>query len=189
MAVEPWFKIGEAPGLRFLKEQLKGLDDLPKYASRASVLDLGCAEGLIGKHLIDTLGADLVHGVEIVEGRIKLAREQFSGYDNAKFWVGNLNNLPELEQTMAPDLLPKYEVVLLLAILHKLKDPVAVLKWCASRCSRALVVRLPGYTPYFEDRRSKGQKVDPAAILGGGWQLCSDKQGPRNERTLIFRPK
>jgi 2-polyprenyl-3-methyl-5-hydroxy-6-metoxy-1,4-benzoquinol methylase len=188
MAAEPWFKIGEAHGLRFLKEQLKGLDDLPKWVSRAKVLDLGCAEGLIGKHCIDTLGADLVHGLEILPDRIKRAQALTEGYDNARFWVANLNNLPEVEKTIGAELPEKYDVVLALAILHKLKDPAGVMRWAAARCSRTFVVRMPGYHDFFEDHRSKGARIEPDKILTG-WKRASDKQGPRNERTLIYTPK
>ncbi len=182
--VIPWFKIGTEPGLRFLKEQLSGLELLQDKAPRARILDLGCAEGLIGKYYIDTFGADLVHGIEVDELRVDQARELCSGYENARFWVGNLNDLDKVESEA--ELLEQYDIVLVLAIIHKLKDPRKVLLWAARRSARYIAVRLPHASPEFRDARSGDQKIKPIDILATEFKLIQYRLGPRNEWTGIW---
>lgn len=180
---ESWFKCGTAPGLRELKEQLIGLLEIKSDVSRASVLDLGCAEGLVGKYMIDTWGADLVHGIEIEPDRVEVAQRLCAGYINAFFMVGNL------EDTAAVDkkLLPQYDVVLALAIVHKLKDPIAAIRWVGTKAKRLLVIRMPTASAAFRDPRSGMVKVSPIKTLSADFDLQTEVMGPRNELTLIFQ--
>lgn len=179
-----WFKIGGAHGLRFLKEQLEGLDAVRAGCSRASVLDLGCAEGLIGKYLIDTCGADLVHGVELHPLRVEEANKQLAGYSNVKMIEGDLNEPEKISSDLGAE--PGvYDVVLLLAILHKLRDPAAALLWAAQRCKKLMAIRLPTAERVFATRHDK-KIIDVAKILGANWHLLDEKPGPRRELTLTF---
>lgn len=184
-----WFKIGSNPGYRFVKEQLTGLDKLQTWCQRASILDLGCAEGLIGKYYVDSVGADLLHGIESVPERVAEAQRQCAQYEvdgqkYVEFFCADLNDAAALAEL---PLRPRYDVVLALAILHKLKDPVGMLRWAAARCDQTLVVRMPGSEDSFSDKRSGGVVVEPAKILAGEWDLVIDRAGPRGERNLIFR--
>lgn len=178
-----WFKIQDQPGLRVLKEQLKGLEPLP--TSRKTILDLGCAEGLIGKHFIDVFGADLVHGLEIVPERVEMARKLCSGYDNAVFSVANLDDLAATDRL----LLPKYDVVLMLAIAHKLLDPNKAIRWAANKAKEHFVIRMPGRDRTFVDKRSNNVKVSPLKLLAPDFKLVSESLGGRDEMTLIFQRK
>lgn len=182
-----WFKIGDEPGLRFLKEQLTGLDVVRDYAPRARILDLGCAEGLIGKYFIDTYGADLLHGLEAEASRVKLARELCAGYEGAQFWAADLNDLSRIDAEIP--LLPKYDVILSLAILHKLKDPIGCLKWAAAHTGNIVAVRLPGSGPTFQDSRSGNVMVEPLKILSAEFDVIAQGPGPRNEWTGVWRRK
>ncbi len=173
-----WFKLGDKPGMRFLKDQLKGLEPLQKLARRATVLDCGCAEGLIGRWLMDTAGADVLHGIELVPERIEEARKQCAGYSSVRFEVGDLAQ----EQDW---LEPRYDVVLMLAILHKLRDPIEVLKRYADM-AEVIAIRLPTSERTFTDERSGNVKISPMKILRG-FDLVSDVLGPRNERTMIWQ--
>lgn len=184
---QPWFKIGDAPGLRFLKEQISGMDALMPFLPRASVLDLGCAEGLIGKYYVDTLGVDVLHGVEIMKDRVEVARKQCAGYMNVNFWAADLSKPAEVDKL--DGILPQYDVVLALAILHKLPDPVGVLKWAAAKARKALVVRMPGPDRIFLTRGEKRSRIDPTHILSGEFELLKAQIGPRSELTMTYKRK
>lgn len=175
----PWFKIGDEPGLRELKYQMLGLEPLKGYAARASVLDLGCAEGLVGKFMVDVWGVDWVDGIEVVPARVEKAREICAGYHNMEFHVGNFDAPDSL-----PELRSRYDIVLALAIAHKLKDPVGFIEWCAEK-AEVLAIRLPTKHKTFQSPRSKNIVVNPSAILDG-WELVSGQPGPRNEWTGIW---
>lgn len=183
MANEPvhWYKIGDMPGLRSLKEQLRGLEKLQRFISRSSVLDLGCAEGSISKWLVDSYGADHVDGIESVAARVDIAKALSHGYENLHYYQADLNAPMTIE-----GLLPIYDIVLALAILHKLKDPEGALQWAAAKAWKYLVVRMPGKEWTFMDRRSDGKVFDPKAILEPKWKVFSAEAGPRDELTIIF---
>ena len=177
----PWFKIDRDPGLRDLKEQMHGLDALKQFSARASVLDLGCAEGLIGKFMIDVWGADHVDGIEVVPARVEKARELCEGYENARFFCSNFDD----PSTLPEDLLPRYDVVLALAIAHKLRDPVAFIEWAAEHAN-VLAIRLPTKHPIFRNKRSGMVEINPQEILSD-WNLIWKGRGPRTEWTGIWR--
>jgi hypothetical protein len=176
-----WFKRGSEPGLRSEKEQLIGLDAIRPFMPRASVLDLGTAEGCLLKFYVDTLGVDLGHGVEIVSDRVEKAKEICKGYINLDFFCADLNKRHKIDRFA----LPEYDVVLALAILHKLEQPIETLQWAARKARRAIAIRLPGREQTFTDRRSGNVLVDPVAILPD-FKLISAQPGPRAEMTMIF---
>lgn len=181
--VEPigWFKLGTADGLRSVGEQLKGLEQIRPFCRRGSILDLGCAEGAIGKHLVDTEGADLLHGIEAVPERVEAAQKACRGYEGVRFWAADLN-APEAVQ----GLLRQYDVVLALAIAHKLKDPTAFARWAAAKAKQVIAIRMPTASAIFRDPRSDFRTFDPSKLLAK-WELIADGDGPRSERTMIWR--
>jgi 2-polyprenyl-3-methyl-5-hydroxy-6-metoxy-1,4-benzoquinol methylase len=67
-----WFTTAERPGDRTLDQQLCGLDGLQHECAGKTVLDVGCAEGLIS-HYLARLGARSVYGIEIVPGHVDMA--------------------------------------------------------------------------------------------------------------------
>ncbi len=132
-------------GDRTLDQQMQGLDLLLDSVKRKSVLDVGCAEGLIDFELIRA-GAVAVHGVE--------ARPQ--AVEDANRLRGDM--ACTFEQVDANTWRPRraYNVVLMLAILHKLKDPTAACLRFAESASDMLVIRLPPHkdNPVVVDARS-----------------------------------
>jgi SAM-dependent methyltransferase len=129
-----WFAIpGVQLGDRTLGEQLKGLEPALAYANGRTVLDLGCAEGLIAQAFANA-GATLVHGQDYNAAFIKFARENVAA--PCVFFDGEL-------ETPAPDwVLPQYDMVLMLAILHKLHNAKSILREYAQR-TNYVVIRLP----------------------------------------------
>jgi SAM-dependent methyltransferase len=127
-----WFEIpGIQRGDRTLAEQMLGLDF---DVSRRKVLDLGCAEGLIAIEMRKR-GATVVHGVEYNEQIFKRALALARG--GVEFFRHNLND------GLPAQLLPQYDVVLMLAILHKLATPDIALRRFVVFARERAVIRLP----------------------------------------------
>lgn len=139
--IKRWFHVGNDPGDRSLDQQLVGLARLFDVCKGRSVLDLGCAEGLISVELAKH-GATAVHGVEIRPEHVKLGRK-VAGDLPVTLECADLNTWRPARD---------YDIVLALALLHKLKDPSA---GCAAFCEAAkdlMVIRTP-------------PKVDPWVIV------------------------
>jgi SAM-dependent methyltransferase len=142
--VRGWFDTPGRLGDRTLENQLKGLDWLLENCSGRTVLDIGCAEGLISIELAKS-GALAVHGIEIVPEHVE---------------VGNRlrGDLPViLEHADANTWRPvrKYDIVIALASLHKLKNPTEACAAFAAAASKMVVLRLPPeHAPTIIDDRS-----------------------------------
>lgn len=177
-----WFD--RAPGVerhfRRLADQLRGLEILIEFCPGAAVLDLGCAEGLIGFWLLGS-GAVHVDGIEVVPERVeraeRLAAELPAG-KSARFhrcWLeGFATEPPE-------SLRPAYEIVLLLSIAQKLPNPRAFVTAAARRCSKVIAVRQPD--PVISDRRSNFEPCDvPALLACEGFRLLGEERRLPNDR-------
>jgi 2-polyprenyl-3-methyl-5-hydroxy-6-metoxy-1,4-benzoquinol methylase len=176
-----WFAIkGRQKGDRQLAEQMKGLEKLLPMARGATVLDLGCAEGLIALNLIDA-GAGLADGLESVESRVATGRE-IAGDRPMRFHVADLERF----HTDPPQgLLPEYDLVLLLSIAHKMPEPGRFIAAAAARCRKALAVRLPA--PVIKDVRSRYVPCDvPRLLLELGFGALWFAEGPRGEWVGVF---
>lgn len=181
-----WFEIpGAQKGDRTLKEQIRGLGTLLKNAQGKTVLDLGCAEGLIAKWLVDHGAAGTVHGCEIVASRVEHARHIFKDYD-AKFNVVDLENLAEHVAAHAGEFLPRYDIVLLLSIAHKFRHPDRFLNTAAKMCGDWLAIRLPDWV--LCDARSRNKAIDiPTFFRVRGFKMVEEQRGPRKEWVGLFR--
>lgn len=180
-----WFKIdAHYDGDRTIDEQLTGLDLVCERAKGKTVLDLGCAEGLIGLHLLDRCGASLLHGFSLVPSEIMAARHLGWGRENAAFHVLDLNLLDKAIAWKPPVLLPRYDTVLLLSVLHKLETPVGILEHVLPLVNGLLAVRLPA--PVINDGRSGNVKFDARKWLSERCALIAEPIGPRNEWMGIF---
>lgn len=130
--IRPWFSTPGRVGDRTLKDQLKGLDALFAEAPGKTVLDAGCAEGLIAIELARA-GAVAVHGVEYIRERVDFGMRA-KGDLPVMLEVGDLNTWRPKRQ---------YHIVIGLAILHKLKDPTAAAVALAGAATSLVVWRLP----------------------------------------------
>ncbi len=135
-ALKPWFTMPGRRGDRTVKEQVKGLGAVD--CQDKTVLDLGCAEGAISLHALNC-GAAVVHGVERNDEYIEAGYTVCRGR-NAIFWQMDLAEFHHKHPTSG--LLPRYDIVLLLSIIHKLADPLTFLDYCATLTDE-LVIRLP----------------------------------------------
>ena len=137
-----WFRIdGVQDGDRTLAQQLLGLETVAEYFRGANVLDVGCAEGLIGRHCVDTWGAASVEGVTSVQYEIDEAKRQCAGRPMEFFRC----DLRSTEETFELEwkLRLSYDVVLLLSVLHKVRDPMRLLAWAVKYAAGLIVIRLP----------------------------------------------
>lgn len=166
-----WFTTKRRRGDRTLKQQIEGLDRLITSARNRTVLDIGCAEGLISMHLIDH-GAIAAHGIEIVAAHVEVANK-LRKHRACMFETGDANDWKPKRQ---------YDIVIMLAVLHKLRDPVAACKRYAAAAREQVVIRLPPYGTTIVDERSDNQPFDIAqAMTDEGWTLEEESRGPLNE--------
>lgn len=172
-----WFEIaGVQSGERKLKERIRGLTPLLAAVRGGSVLDLGCAEGMIGKWLIEAGGAASVLGLDKHEPFLETAREVFAGDPRASFVACDFDAFDEWRA--ANPLQERYDVVLALNIIHKLARPADFLKEVARLAGRMLAIALPA--DVIDDERSGNVQVDPVKLLRGKFQLISRFEGARH---------
>lgn len=172
-----WFNMSGRPGDRELSDQLKGLGWLFANCKGKSVLDAGCAEGLISIELAKA-GALAVHGVELVPERVKLANK-LRGDLPVTVEVGDMN-------TWRPKC--HYSIVIGLAILHKLRSPTTVAAALAAAAMDAVVWRLPPATaPVIRDRRSGYEDHDIDLVMEtSGFRLHSTDKGHLDEWVGVY---
>lgn len=184
---DPWLTIpGVQNGERTLEEQLLGLDPALKAAAGKSVIDFGCAEGLIGLEFLkhgavslvgyDLRGEFLVHAAEQSRRQGVAERCRFREY-----------NLAALCQPGLPDDLgagPGADIVLALAIVHKLRNPGQALKHMADLANERVAIRLPlGSTGRIACKFDGRRFCDSHAVMrAAGFVLEADLAGPRGER-------
>lgn len=165
-----WFVTDGRAGDRTLAQQLVGLDKV--NVQGATVLDIGCAEGLISIEMAKR-GAAAVHGVEIVAEHVKVGR-RLVGDLPVTLEVGDAN-------TWAPK--RDYDVVLMLALLQKVRDPSAVCARFAAAALETVVLRLPPkHAPTIIDDRSGNKPHDiHAVMLACGFEQLAVRFGTFDE--------
>lgn len=169
--IKPWFSIDGAPG-HSLEQQLTGLDRLLATVPGKSVLDCGCAEGLISIEMARR-GARNVFGVELLPSFASEAKRQAAGESSVLFRQADLN-------VWRPDEGSQVAIITALAVLQKLRDPCAVASWMADVAQEMIVIRTP-MRPYpwvLPPERQRTVPHDIGAVLRGrGWRLSEQTVG------------
>lgn len=174
-----WFSTDGRPGDRTLESQLMGLAPLLAEVKGKTVLDAGCAEGLLSIEFARR-GALAVHGVEVRRDHVKVGRTM----------VGDLP--VTLEAADLNTWVPRrnYQIVTALAILHKLKRPDRAAARLADACDDLMVLRMPPATGMtIVDDRSGGVPFDIDAVLktaGFAPELITN-DGPFGELVAYYR--
>jgi len=193
---QAWFTIpGLQTGKWTLDRQMAGLDAIRRACAGATVLDLGCAEGMISLELAKA-GARLVHGVELEAQRVQVAERlfdercpdvarQFIVWDLARFDDLYLGRTADSHPTK-PYLRTRYDIVLCLAIAQKLPNPDRFLRLAATLCSSLLAVRLP--YPVIDDARSFNIAVDVKRMLADEFDLIQETEGYPADVNRAYRP-
>jgi len=174
---QPWFIIGDNGGQVPLKRQLMGLQNI--VVEGRTLLDVGCAEGLTSIHMAGR-GATLVHGVELRERAVEVARSivGFIGQsDRIRFYHGDLCR--PAEALSQAGMLQRYDVVFAMASIQKLKrQAVPALRRLAGMSVETLVIRLP--EPAIPDGyRGTRPVADVMAEQGFAmkWESCGYPRG------------
>jgi 2-polyprenyl-3-methyl-5-hydroxy-6-metoxy-1,4-benzoquinol methylase len=182
-----WFhRPGIQDGDRTLEEQLLGLAPMLAECPGKTVLDLGCAEGLISRECLGA-GAAQVRGIDVLERHIDAARSLALDPHRARFVVANLNNSPDQDDLACLS----SDIVLMLAVVHKLSDPEKSLReWSQFVVSGGLlVIRLPiGSTGEIPYKHGKHKVANSRHVLPElGFRFERDEPGPRGERVHYWR--
>jgi SAM-dependent methyltransferase len=161
-----WFHVpGVQAGDRTLEEQVQGLDAVAHACAGRAVLDIGCAEGLIARWLCGH-GAKSVDCIGIIQDELDAGAAFCAGFP-VRFFRADLRRG---EMLRGLKLRRAYDVVLLLSIVHKMRDPDALLGWAAKKARRAVAIRLPGRE--YNDRAHISQRHDIVAQMNAvGWSL------------------
>ena len=187
-----WFSTPGRPGDRTIKDQMKGLDWLFAACPGKTVLDVGCAEGLLSIELAKR-GAR-VHGVEVVPQHVEVGRRLASAalpHNEDGLNPEDKRGRVWLEVADANDWIPErdFDIVIMLAVLHKLKNPSLVALALATHAREAVVVRLPPKTaPLVIDARSgnKAHNID-TAIKRAGFEFAGQDLGHFDEWVGIYK--
>lgn len=175
-----WFKIdGVQDGDRTIEQQLIGLESALAEADGATVLDLGCAEGLIARKFAKA-GAKVL-GVEILRENVDEAVRQCEGY-RVKVAHDNVELFLDGEH--------EHDIVLALSVLHKLRRPSDAARRIGQIARSMVVIRLPPEMRGFVlDSRSGNVRHEVTQPLNEvGWKLVAEVKGPLEEWTGYYRP-
>ena len=181
-----WFIAPGVEGDRTPEEQLQGVEFLAEHAKGASVLDLGCAEGLIARHFAYAWGAREVHGLTVKQAQVAAAKRFCKGLP-VKIWECDLRDWVTWQQHNARALHVRYDIVLALSIVHKMKHPHRFIEEAAGRSKAWLAIRLPKRV--WQDRRSNFTAIDPVTQLAGRFDLVAEPATCRGEWLGILKKR
>lgn len=142
---------------RTLEEQMLGLEEAVACCRGKRVLDLGCAEGLIGMEFAKA-GAKEVVGIEMLTSHLQVAGQackEFLKDGRMKFYLSELKTW--IDSHREPD---QFDIVLALGIAHKLHDPGDCLSFAARSATELVVFRSPGKDGLYYDGTIKSKHRD-----------------------------
>ena len=174
-----WFAHDGQAGDRTLAEQLAGLEKLREAMPGATVLDLGCAEGLLAREFL-SWGARRVDGVEIVPEAVVDARAVLADAireGRASVHRGSIMTLDALDT-----LDPQYDIVCALAVVQKVERCDLALAAIARRARDLLVLRNPPERgPVIATERQRG------ALAIEAHDIAQHAQETRTEQIASLR--
>jgi SAM-dependent methyltransferase len=164
-------------GERSLKEQMLGLEHALAEAKGRTVLDAGCAEGLIGIAFAKA-GATVI-AFDNNPDMIRSAERRGCGVRGFRAQHGDLNvGLPGMD----------YDIVLALAVLHKAENVESATRRLANAARRLMVVRLQHGSVGEVWAKHGGTRCDLREMLPGmGFRLEIEEPGPREELVQYWR--
>lgn len=179
VAPHGWFEIpGRQTGERHIKERIRGLAALLPAAKGADILDLGCAEGLIGRWVLEAGHGASLRGLDKHGPYIETARQLVGGRSGVRFDVCDFDEFETWREHN--ELLPRYGIVLALNIVHKLAKPAEFLTAIAGLSGSILALSLPA--DVIDDPRSGNVKADPQKLLRSQFDLIARHEGARHPR-------
>lgn len=129
-----WLAIpGVQTGDRTVEEQVLALRPAIAECSGKTVLDIGCAEGLIGREFARA-GAAKVIGIDAVAGHLAVAAEQCKECPQMSFILADMN--VAYQQIVIPS-----DIVLCLGFAHKMHDPNDAITFAADNSTNLVLIR------------------------------------------------
>lgn len=184
-----WFIIpGVQDGDRTLEEQMLGVTAALAEAKGKTVLDLGCAEGLIGREFARA-GAIDVEGIESLEVHAAVGRTQCAGLP-VYFSVLDLQD--HSARMLAIGGIKQYDIVLSLGVCHKLQYPADGIRFSARSSLDLVLIRLcaseEAKTGILRSKHYHDNACDVGAIMvEEGFELERVLPGPREETVHYWR--
>lgn len=185
-----WFKVpGIRPdGDRSIQEQMLGLERARAECKGKRVLDIGCAEACISAEFARAGAAEVV-GIELLETHLQVARKICAGLP-VRFICAHLDS--HMAANPEPE---RFDIVLALGIIHKLRDPAVPLAWAARSTADLMCFRAPARKEKVgEDYLIKSKFSDatvnvPALMRAEGFVDEGVFNGVRGEAVQYFRRK
>src|SRR5262245_50091188 len=179
---------GVQDGDRTLEEQMRGVTEALAEAKGKRVLDLGCAEGLLGREF-SRAGAEFVYGIDNVRDHLSVAMDQCKGLA-MHFHCAGVQQYAEKE--MASGRVEQFDIVMALGICHKLHDPEIGVRFAARSCKDLLLFRMHARSEakdgWLRSKHRKHMVCNINEILPEeGFALEKILPGPREETTLWWR--
>lgn len=100
----------------------KRFDEVKKVLEKVDgdVLDIGCADGVFSKVILDGTEAKKLVGIDVLSSSVTWAKKHWKNYKNMKFFVGDAHKLNFKSGT--------FSAVFALEVLEHVHEPVEVLK-------------------------------------------------------------
>lgn len=185
-----WFVVeGVQDGRRTLDEQMIGLHPALAEARGKSVLDLGCAEGLIALEFAKA-GAR-VTGYDYNGPMIVTAERMAKALpaDVAKPAFVHTDIREAMRRARLHRESNRHDIVLALAVVHKLPEPAEGVTFIADSCNDLAVFRLPHWsTGDMVKGKHSASSCNVNQIMGKhGFRLEKTFEGPRREPVQYWR--
>lgn len=179
-----WFAIpGVHDGQRTLEEQMTGLEPSIDECRGKTVCDLGTSEGLIALEFARA-GAT-VYACDNNREMIDYANAT-KGALPVTFELVDLNWVTQIHVAA---LHRHHDIVLALAVLHKLSDPAGGIDTILRMTPRLVVIRLPiGSSGQIAGKQAPFKRCDVNAVMKhGGYRREKVLPGPREELVQYWR--
>jgi len=158
-------------------DRMKSFELISKYLIGAeSLLDIGCAEGFFC-FKAEELGVKSILGTEIRTNRFVTANI-YKEIRGSKVYFKNID-------VFSQPLISKFQVVLLLNVLHHLANPFEALKIVTDLCTETLILEFPSLG---DTKFSSSSLPNPSCDLDT-LPLIGISAKSKNDQTFLFSPE
>jgi len=171
---------------RTLEEQMAGLEQAVAECKGKTIIDLGCAEGLIGREFARAGAVDVL-GIELLESHLMVARKACKDQmPPMRFECAHMDNW--IASHEPPDL---FDIVLCLGIAHKVREPRTVMRFSCRSARDLVCFRAPAknWDGWFAAKHSGRKCHVPTVMAEHGFAFEKKAEGQRGEAVEYWRRK